>query len=108
MTKTPKECALELARAHREIDPATQRVYLASGDEPLIRLVEVSGNVPSTSEFLPYAFTADPENGVPYASVLILVSPDEWDRLDAGQRKLPQGWPEVRELILLETQSANS
>ncbi|MBK9259774.1 MAG: hypothetical protein IPM54_08035 [Polyangiaceae bacterium] len=95
----PIECAIELARAHRDIDPATRDVYLASGEnDPLIRLVEVSASVPTTSEFFPYAFTDDPNNGVPYPSVLILVSPEEWTSLEAGQRKLPQGWPEVRDL----------
>lgn len=105
---TPKECAIELARAHRDIDSATQDVYLASGDnDPLIRLIEVSASVPTTSEFFPYAFTDDPKNGVPYPSVLILVSPDEWKSLIAGQRKLPQGWPDVHDLKPLKLEEGD-
>ena len=104
---TPKECAIELARAHRDIDPATQHVYLASGNEPLIRLIEVSASVPTTSEFFPYSFMDDPQNGVPYPSVLILLSPDEWKSLITGQRKLPDGWPDVAELIPLKLEEGS-
>ncbi len=101
MTMTPKECAIELARAHRDIDPATKDVYLASGEnDPLIRLVEVSASVPTTSEFFPYSFMDDPQNGVPYPSVLILVSPGEWKSLMEGKRNLPPGWPDVHVLRL--------
>lgn len=103
----PKECAIELARAHREIDPSTLDAYLVSEDDNLIRLVEVASSVPTTSEFFPYAFTADPDHGVPYPSVLILVSPDEWESLIAGDRKLPQGWPDARDLIRLKLEEGD-
>ncbi|OGQ11652.1 MAG: hypothetical protein A2138_09235 [Deltaproteobacteria bacterium RBG_16_71_12] len=87
------EVAQVLANAHRAEDPATTAVYLASdprGSE--VRLVEVSASVESTGEVLPFRFRSSPEKGVPLESVVVLLSEDEWRRVQAGELHLPDGW----------------
>ena len=87
------EVAQELAEAHREEDPATTEVYLAESPYE-IRLVEVSGSVSSigTKEVLPFWFTERPDQGIDYPSVVILLSPEEWESVERGEISLPQGW----------------
>ncbi|MCC6646647.1 MAG: hypothetical protein IT374_13880 [Polyangiaceae bacterium] len=70
------EVARELAEAHRAEDPETKSVFLAdSVDE--VRLVEVSGSVGTSGEVLPFRFAPRPDLGVPYASVVVLLSEDD-------------------------------
>lgn len=78
-----------LAAAHRASDPSTSTImyFPAAG---IIRLVEVSASAPTTREILPFAF--DAANGVPFPSVVILVSPAEWAEIQAGTLALPNGW----------------
>ena len=93
--KTVLEVAESLARSHRREDPATQAIYLApapADDE--VRLVEVSGSLGSTGEVLPFRFTARPDQGIDYPSVVVLLSLDEWQDLLDGKLKLPPGWGE--------------
>ncbi len=92
-----EEVAEFLAGSHRLEDPATQAIYLAPGDDE-IRLVEVSGSLGSTGEVLPFRFTARPDQGIPYPSVVVLLSVDEWQDLLAGKLKLPPGWGEPSKL----------
>lgn len=85
--------AREVAAAHCEQDPDTTAVYLVpdpAGAE--IRLVEVSRALGTVGEILPYRFKPTPERGVPYATVIILLSPADWEQLQQGQLELPQGW----------------
>lgn len=87
------DAAKVLAAAHRAEDPQTSAVFL--GDDPhnsAVRLVEVSGSVESTGEVLPFRFRANPGQGVPFESVIILLSDDEWQRLTRGELRLPDGW----------------
>ncbi len=87
------ETARQLATAHRQTDPATRYVYLVpSADE--VRLIEVSGSLGSSPSgtILPFHFRAQPEEGVHYPSALVLLSEDEWERVQSGELKLPAGW----------------
>lgn len=86
-----REVAADLARAHRQEDPATQAIYLAPGEDE-IRLVEVSGSLGTAGEVLPFRFTARPDLGVPYPSVVVLLSIEEWNDLLKGKLHLPSGW----------------
>lgn len=100
------EVARELAEAHREADPTTQAVYLAldpAGRE--IRLVEVSGSVGTTGEVLPFRFGPRVDQGIPYPSIVVLLSPDEWKQLEAGQLELPESWGRAAALVPLSKAS---
>lgn len=88
-----------LAEAHRAEDPATSAVYLASDPQGAeIRLVEVSSSVESTGEVLPFRFRANPDRGIPVESVVVLLSEEEWGRVQRGDLRLPDGWGTFRDL----------
>jgi len=92
-TKTVLDVARELAEAHRAEDPETDEVYLATAEDE-VRLVEVSRSVGPTKgdKLLPFRFVQRPDLGVPYDSVVVLVSPGEWESVRAGRLSLPVGW----------------
>jgi len=89
------EVAALLAVAHREAEPGITRIVRLVGPretearEP-VKLLEVNPAT-SPSGVLPIAFTADPPN-VPYASVVIEVTPDEYTRIERGELPLPNDW----------------
>jgi hypothetical protein len=89
--KSIPDVARELAAAHQKEDPATKSVFL-SEDAGEVRLVEVSESVGTSGEVLPFRFAARPDQGIPYASVVILLSEDEWERVRRGELRLPEGW----------------
>ena len=98
-----EQVAKELAAAHRMADVDTIAVYWAPDPEQReIRLVEVSGSVGETGEVLPFRFAPRVDRGIPYASVLILLNPDEWEKVKSGELKLPLSWPSADKLIALE------
>jgi hypothetical protein len=88
-----RDNARELAQAHRRADPETRLIkfFPANGTEE-IRLLEVSGAVPTTGEVLPFSFQPDPAHGVYYPSTVILLSPQEWQRIQNRDLELPPGW----------------
>jgi len=90
-TKPIVDVAKELAAAHRKEDPETKAVFLAE-DQAEVRLVEVSGSVSTSGEVLPFRFAARPDLGVPYASVVVLLSEDDWARIERGELTLPPEW----------------
>lgn len=65
-----------------------------------VRLVSISTDVPVTGEILPFRFHADPPD-IPYQYTVILIHPDDWNRVVSGDLKLPptyenpltQVWP---------------
>jgi hypothetical protein len=89
------EVARLLADAHREIEPTIERIVRlvsqqeADAHEP-VKLLEVNPAT-SPSGIMPIAFGADPPD-VPYPSIVVEVTPDEFDRLRNGQLHLPNGW----------------
>lgn len=85
------EVAKELAEAHLKEDPSTTAVFLAE-DRAEVRLVEVSGSIVTSGEVLPFRFAARPDRGVPYPSVVVLLSEDDWARIERGELELPPGW----------------
>lgn len=93
MAHTLKDVAKELAAAHREADSKTDTIKLIpSSNLDEIRLLEVSSSVPSTGEVLPFRYAPDPDHGIDYASVVVLLSPDEWNLVQQGSLHLPQDW----------------
>jgi hypothetical protein len=96
--KTVPEVAEELAKAHVEDDPKTTQVYFVEGVKDEVRLVEVTGSLGNTGpgEVLPVRFNAQPEEGVPYPSVVVLLSPVEWKAVEKDELKLPPGWEKTK------------
>jgi len=92
--KSIEEVARDLAVAHRREDPATKEIFFLrpSGRVDEVRLVEVSGSADSAGEVLPFRFGPNATEGVPYASVVILLSPEDWERVKRGDLELPEGW----------------
>ncbi len=87
-----------LARMHYEIEPGLVRIFRlkvgAAGDtggDACIRLLEVSEDTPE-SGVMPLHFSPLPASGVPLPSVIIEVSPAEFERIRSNDLKLPDGW----------------
>ena len=94
IVKTVPEVAAELAKAHVADDPQTTAIYYVEGIDDEVRLVEVSSSLGDNGpgEVLPFRFQAQPEDGVPYASVVVLLSPSEWESVGKKELFLPPGW----------------
>jgi hypothetical protein len=89
------EVAQRLADAHRDAEPWIVRIVRlmsrneAEGREP-VKLLEVNPAT-SPSGVLPIAFAPDPP-GVPFPSVVVEVTPDEYKKIALGQLPLPNDW----------------
>ncbi len=92
--KTVPQVAEELDKAHVAEAPQTTEVFYLDGIRDEVRLVEVSGSLGSggPGEVLPFRFQPQPEQGIPYASVVVLLSPSEWQAVGRGELALPHGW----------------
>ena len=99
------EVAKRLAQIHYESESTTHvYVYCVGGvagvpdepDEP-IKLLEVNQDT-IASGIVPLHFGPVPERGINYPSTIIEVTPEEYEQIDQGQLRLPNGW-EDRELL---------
>ena len=59
-------------------------------DEP-IKLLEVN-EATVASGIVPLQFDAHPESGIDYSSVIVEVTPEEYDEIEAGRLELPNDW----------------
>ena len=90
--------AKELAKKHYQAEAGLQRIFRLTGSAEIevrpvepIKLLEVNTNtVPSG--VLPVHFGPAPISGIPYPSVIVEVSPAEFDKIQAEELKLPNGW----------------
>ncbi len=90
---TLREVAVDLAAAHRRADPATSTIkFFPGAKQDEVCLLEVSSTAPTTGEVMPFRFGAEIASGVDYPSVVILVSPTEWQDIQKGKLPLPGGW----------------
>lgn len=89
------EVASLLAVAHHEMEPSITRIvrlvgaHEADPGDP-VKLLEVNPAT-SPSGVLPIAFGADPP-AVPYASVVVEVTPFEFEQIASGSLALPHDW----------------
>ncbi|HEY4120545.1 MAG TPA: hypothetical protein VGM56_21925 [Byssovorax sp.] len=88
--KTIEEVARDLARAHVEEDRETQHVFLSPHDKE-VRLVEVTRSLEPSGEVLPFRFAPHGDE-VPFPSVIVLLSEDDWRLIEADELHLPTGW----------------
>lgn len=87
--------ALELANSHRNFEPSINRIVRlvteAEQDErEPVKLLEVNPAT-SPSGVFPIAFAADPPQ-IPYPSVVVEVTEEEFDLIRTGKLALPFGW----------------
>lgn len=87
---TVEDTARLLAREHSEQDEVTQAVYWAPAEDEVF-LVEVTASVPDRGEVLPFRFAPDPPE-VPYPSVVVLLGPGDWARVQSGDLELPPAY----------------
>jgi hypothetical protein len=97
------ETAQRLADAHFRLDQGVSRIIRIvepdeSNNAKPVKLLEVNSMTPEAG-ILPVAMTADPDRGVPFTSVVVEVTPAEFDRLTRGELRLPHGWQLGNELF---------
>ena len=96
--------ALRLAEAHYQIEAGIREIYRIKSvpdrevaiEEPIM-LLEVNENT-IASGVMPIHFGPAPAYDIHYSTVVVEVTPDEYQQLRANQLKLPAGW-EIRELL---------
>ncbi len=89
MTVTPVEAAEQLAKSHRAEDEATEEIYFSFDEERgEIQMVEVSGSVGPSGEVVPFRFAE--RDDVPFPTVLVLLSPGEWEDVQNGAIDWPR------------------
>lgn len=96
--------ARTLAQKHYESDCGLKTIlwYTGAGEseentrEP-IKLLEVNATTVS-SGVMPLHFAAVPSMGIPYASVIVQVTPDEFNRIESKELPLPKNWLVRKEL----------
>lgn len=82
------DAARSLAARHVQSDDAVREVFLMqpavnNGSRSMIVLLEVVDGT-SGKEIFPVQFNPDAENGIPYTSVVIDVSPKHFDSLNGS------------------------
>ena len=93
-----EEVAKLLAQRHYSFEPSITEIRTPcaagpsdSGQNEPIKLLEVNANtVPSG--ILPLRFDAAPGSGIPYPSVIVEVTPDEYEKIKNNELRLPDGW----------------
>ncbi|MBI3469640.1 MAG: hypothetical protein HY000_42110 [Planctomycetes bacterium] len=93
-----EQAAQQLAARHYAVETGITRIFRLNSPaeveskptEP-IRLLEVSTTTPSTG-IMPLGFRLAPSNGVAFPSVIIEVSPEEFERIKSHDLRLPDGW----------------
>jgi hypothetical protein len=112
MIKNKRETAENLAKAHFEVEPNLQRVFLLEpihekNPEIPIKLLEVvKGTIERGIE--PIAFTADPTHGIEYPSMIVEISPREYQHLRNGKINFgTHVWTIGKELMVKKNDNAN-
>ncbi len=78
--------AQKLAEANAASASETQEIYLFPDSEE-IRLIETDPTTLPSEKIIPFYFSADPAEGIPFRSAIALILPDE-----KGQLSPPAGW----------------
>jgi uncharacterized Zn finger protein (UPF0148 family) len=90
--------ARELANLHYEVEAGLTQVFLLDDKAEArtiladtIKLLEVNENTVE-SGIMPLHFGPAPASGIPFASIIIEVTPNEFRRIQSNELKLPNGW----------------
>ena len=100
---TKDETAQLLADAHFVLDEGIARIFrIIESDEANdlrpVKLLEIN---PQTTEagISPVGLNSDPARGVFHSSVVVEITPNEFERLGRGELMLPHGWKLGAELF---------
>jgi hypothetical protein len=92
------EVARKLAHKHYDIEPGIIRIFklrdkpeFESLSSAPIKLLEINVDTSSLG-IMPLHFGPVPGSGIPYPSVIVEVTPDEFERIQLQELKLPDGW----------------
>ena len=89
-----------LVKSHLKCDRKMTRAFLCSSEnDGVIRLLEVSESVPPMEEVLPFDFDAAPNDNIPYPSSIILIAPEDMEKIETGRMSLPVGWLPVWQAV---------
>jgi hypothetical protein len=109
---TKADAARTFAVAHYEAEPGLTRIirFTSSAESEVIepiKLLEVNeATVPSG--VMPLHFGPAPASGVPFPSVIVEVTPEEFDRIQRRELQLPPGWERAEELPKPSTATAGA
>lgn len=96
-----REAARNLARAHFLVETGLVHVFrLVSKNETEaepIKLLEVNRFTVPTG-IMPLRFDAAPARGIPYPSIIVEVTPDEYQQIQTESLKLPEDWQIAEEI----------
>jgi hypothetical protein len=92
------EAAKELAQKHYQVEEGLTKVFRITSNPELevnpgepIKLLEVNAaTVPSG--VMPLHFGPAPASGIPYSSVIVEVTPEEFEKIKTHEIRLPNGW----------------
>jgi hypothetical protein len=92
------EVARILAHKHYDIEPGITRIFKLR-DKPEfeslagapIKLLEINADT-APAGIMPLHFGPVPGSGISYPSVIVEVTPDEFERIQSRELKLPDGW----------------
>ncbi|MCI0459532.1 MAG: hydrogenase maturation nickel metallochaperone HypA [Gemmataceae bacterium] len=98
VTRDKARAANELARQHYQVEPGLTKVIRCSSAikaeltpaEP-IKLLEVNKNTIAAG-VMPLHFGPAPASGIPFGSIIVEVTPEEFEQIKARQLQLPNGW----------------
>jgi hypothetical protein len=90
--------ARELAMRHYEIEDGLIQIFritdiatAGATNGESIKLLEVNVNTPETG-IMPLHFGPAPASGLPFTSIIVEVSPNEFQKIRSNELKLPAGW----------------
>jgi hypothetical protein len=91
-----EEAANRLAQRHYLFDPGITEIRTITsaashGPNEPIKLLEVNANTVA-SGITPLRFDAVPASGIPFPSVIVEVTPEEYEQIKRNEPKLPSGW----------------
>jgi hypothetical protein len=104
MDKSKRAVAERLAEAHFIVDPAIERIFQLLAPpkkekdpaEP-IKLLEVNPHTTSDG-IVPVFFGEHPKSGIFYRSVIVAITPEEFDEIERDPGSLPNQWRLGREI----------
>lgn len=102
---TREDEARELARRHYAVEAGVREIYIIKGNgdngaahggggserRDAIKLLEVNENTIAAG-ISPIQFGPAPASGIHFPSLIVEITPDEFERLRAGDLALPEGW----------------
>ncbi len=105
MSNEKLKAAQTLASLHFRIEPGIQRIFVLQEKPEVeelpqtpIKLLEVSAETPA-SGVMPLRFGAVPARGIPFPSIIVEITPSEFDDIQTDALKLPEGWTIGEELL---------